>query len=147
VVDLNGFCADLCAEVRATNPSHTITYAVCPGNWQAEVDPKLMRQALMNLLLNAVKFSPDGSTVTLSLDRDERDAVIRVADQGIGIPDADLPHIFEVFYRAKNVGAVEGTGLGLALVRQIAEAHHGFVFCESEVDAGTTFTLRFPAFG
>jgi signal transduction histidine kinase len=146
LVDLNSFCADLSAEVRATNASHKIAYVDDTGNWSALVDPKLMRQALMNLMLNAVKYSPAGSTVTLSLDRDGKDAVIRVADQGIGIPEADLPHIFEVFYRARNVGAVSGTGLGLALVRQIAEAHHGFIFCESEVGAGTTFTLRIPAF-
>lgn len=145
-IDLDRFCADISAEVRATNPTHKIVYADRTGNWTAQVDPKLMRQALMNLMLNAVKYSPNDSTVSLSLERDGKDAVIRVSDQGIGIPKVDQPHIFDVFYRAKNVGAVSGTGLGLALVRQIAEGHHGFVFCESEVNAGTTFTLRIPAF-
>jgi signal transduction histidine kinase len=97
-------------------------------------------------MLNAVKYSPEGSAVTLTLDREGKDAIIRVIDQGIGIPEADLPRIFEVFYRAKNVDTVPGTGLGLAIVRQIAEAHHGFVFSESSAGVGTTFTLQLPVF-
>ena len=85
-------------------------------------------------------------TITLALAREGKDAIIRVSDQGIGIPETDLPRIFEVFYRARNVDTVPGTGLGLAIVRQIAEAHHGFVFCESSAEAGTTFTLQLPVF-
>ncbi len=145
-VDVKAFCAELSAEVQATHPSHQLIFADCPGMWIGSVDAKLLRQALLNLLLNAIKYSPSGSLVTLALERDGKDVMIKVADHGIGIPEGDLPHVFDVFYRAKNVGAAPGTGLGLALVRQIAEAHHGFVFCESRVNAGTTFTFRFSAF-
>ena len=145
-VNLKAFCAELASEVRVLHPTHQVVFKDCPGDWTGSIDPKLSRQALMNLLLNAIKYSPEASTVTLTLERDDKDAVIQVADQGIGIPGADLARIFEVFYRAKNVDTVPGTGLGLAIVRQIAEAHHGFVFCESRVGVGTTFTLRFPAF-
>ena len=145
-VDLNAFCSEVAAEVRTTNPEHEVEYVECPGNWSASVDTRLCRQAVMNLLTNAVKYSPEGSTITLTLAREEKDAIIRVTDQGIGIPEAELPHIFEVFYRAKNVDTIPGTGLGLAIVRQIAEAHHGFVYCESQSGVGTTFTLQLPVF-
>ena len=145
-VDLNAFCSEVAAEMRTTHPSHSVSFAECPGDWTASIDTKLTRQALMNLMINAVKYSPEGSTITLALAREGKDAIIRVSDQGIGIPETDLPRIFEVFYRARNVDTVPGTGLGLAIVRQIAEAHHGFVFCESSAEAGTTFTLQLPVF-
>jgi signal transduction histidine kinase len=145
-IDLKAFCAELGTEVGLMHTSHIVTFEDCPGTWVGTVDPKLLRQALLNLLLNAIKYSPEHSRVMLSLERDGSDAVIRVSDNGIGIPETDLPHIFDVFYRARNVGAISGTGLGLALVHQIAEAHHGFVVCESQVGVGTTFTLRIPAF-
>lgn len=146
--DLQALCVDLCAELRVTHPSHQLVFEVAPAaeNWTVLVDPKLMRQAVMNLLTNAIKYSAEGTTVTLALDREERDAVIGVADQGIGISETDMPHIYEVFYRGKNVSTIAGTGLGLPLVRQIAEAHHGFVYCESKLGVGTTFTLRVPVF-
>lgn len=145
-VDLQVFCTELCAEVSATNPRREITCTAEPENWTVSVDSRLMRQALMNLLSNAVKYSPEGSPVTLTLAREEQDAIISVTDRGIGVPESDLTHIFEVFYRATNVGTIPGTGLGLPLVRQIAEAHHGFVFCVSQPGVGTTFTLRIPVF-
>ena len=91
-------------------------------------------------------YSPEAQHHHAQIEREGKNAIIRVIDQGIGIPEADLNRIFEVFYRAKNVDTIPGTGLGLAIVRQIAEAHHGFVFCESQVGVGTNFTLRFPAF-
>ncbi|MEP7290557.1 MAG: ATP-binding protein [Chloroflexota bacterium] len=145
-LDLQTFCADLVAEVRATKQTHQLEFSAIPGDWSVRVDPKLLRQALLNLLLNAVKYSPPGSTVTFTLDRADQSVVLTVIDQGIGIPEGDLERIFEIFYRAKNVGTVSGTGLGLALVRQIAEAHHGLVFCESQVGEGTTFTVCLPVF-
>ncbi|MEO8397191.1 MAG: HAMP domain-containing sensor histidine kinase, partial [Chloroflexota bacterium] len=145
-VDLNAFCGEIAAEVRTTHASHEVEFVECPGDWTASIDPKLGRQALINLLTNAVKYSPEGSTITLTLDRAGKDAIICVTDDGIGIPETDLPRIFEVFYRARNVDTVPGTGLGLAIVRQIAEAHHGFVYCESDAGIGTTFTLQLPVF-
>ena len=145
-VDLNAFCSELAAEVRTIHPTHEVEFIECPGDWSALIDTRLCRQALMNLLTNAVKYSPEGSTITLTLERNEKDAIICVSDRGIGIPEVELPRIFEVFYRAKNVDTVPGTGLGLAIVRQIAETHHGFVYCESHPGVGTTFTLQLPVF-
>ena len=143
-LDLHALCEEIAVEVRSADPSHEIIVTAAEGDWNGTVDAKLFRQVLLNLLLNAVKYSEQDTPVNLTLTRDGQDAVISVADQGIGIPEADLPHIFEIFYRAKNVGAKPGTGLGLALVRQIVEGHHGSIACESTVEIGSTFTLRIP---
>jgi signal transduction histidine kinase len=102
-----------------------------------------------NLLSNAVKYSPQGGTITVELAREEREdgpwAIVRVIDQGMGIPPTDLPHIFDKFRRARNVqGQIKGTGLGLASVRQIVEEHGGTVSVKSKEGEGSTFTVCLP---
>ncbi len=147
VLDLYALCTEVITETRLMHPNHKLEFeASTAENWTGELDPKLMRQAITNLLLNAVKYSDPGSTIRLSLERDQQDLILQVIDHGIGIPEEDRARVFDVFYRAKNAGNVSGTGLGLTLVRQIAEAHNGVIFCESEVGVGTTFSLRIPCF-
>ncbi len=112
-------------------------------------DVDRLDRVLSNLLANALKFSPDGGRVTLRLTREESAgeewAVLDVIDQGIGIPAADLPHIFEPFTRAGNaVGQIAGTGLGLAGAQRIIEQHGGTIQVVSQEGAGSTFTLRLP---
>lgn len=108
----------------------------------------LMR-VIDNLLQNAVKYSPDGGDIVLRVDR-ETDAegvwaILAVRDQGMGIPRADLPHIFELYHRASNVDQrIEGTGIGLALVKQVVEQSGGKVIVTSEEGQGSTFTVRLP---
>ena len=99
-----------------------------------------------NLVSNAVKYSPNGTTVTVSARAEEDCLSIDVTDQGYGIPEGDLGRIFEKFYRVPRVqdAGVPGTGLGLSLVREIAELHHGSVSVRIEVGKGSTFTLRIP---
>jgi signal transduction histidine kinase len=111
---------------------------------EADVDPKLLRRALNNLLNNAIKYSPDDKPITVSLEVVEGEAVIRISDQGIGIPEDDLRHLFEPFHRAANVGKIQGTGLGLAIARQAIELHGGTIAVDSTVGVGTTFTVRLP---
>ena len=105
------------------------------------------RQALSNILANAVKFSPEGGMVTL-IARDEPEAlVIEVLDKGIGIPLEDQPHIFEDFYRASNVNEFGGAGLGLSITKKIVEAHQGQIEVESPYQpgkTGTKFTIIIP---
>ncbi len=147
IVDLRGLCAEISAEIRLTNPDHPIEFTVTGAeNWRGEIDPKLMRQAVTNLLLNAVKYSDADTTISFMLERDQQDAVLRVVDHGIGIPEVDRARIFDVFYRAQNASMIAGMGLGLAMVRQIAGAHKGLVVCESEMNVGTTFIFRIPFF-
>ena len=109
-------------------------------------DADLLSRAVENLVSNAIKYSPGGTDVTVSASNDDSAFSIQVADQGYGIPEAGLARIFEKFYRVPRVqdADVPGTGLGLSLVREIAELHGGSVTVRSEVNAGSTFTLRLP---
>jgi signal transduction histidine kinase len=105
-----------------------------------------LRRALNNLLDNAVKFTPDGGSVRLALSREEGWAVACVEDTGIGIPEGDLPHVFQRFHRGRNTAGYPGSGLGLAIVKAIAERHGGDVGVEMTVQ-GTRFTFRVPLQG
>ena len=107
-----------------------------------------LEQALVNLVDNAVKFSPPGTEVRIACNRTDGGMVeIHVIDQGIGIPEADLPRIFERFYRVDKARSREagGTGLGLSIVKHIAELFGGSVRVKSRLNEGSTFTLCFPA--
>lgn len=110
-------------------------------------DPVRLRQAIGNLVDNALRHTKSGGTVTIATARTSADVVVTVSDTGDGIPPEHLPHVFDRFYRAdpSRNRATGGSGLGLAIVRQIAEAHSGSVEASSVVGAGTTVTLRLPA--
>jgi heavy metal sensor kinase len=117
--------------------------AVCPLRGDAD----RLRRLLFNLLDNAIKFTPPGGMVTVTLERSDSEARVIVEDAGVGIPPEHLPHVFERFYRvdpARN-GEVEGTGLGLAIARSVAEAHGGSIEMESTVGVGTRAILTLPA--
>jgi PAS domain S-box-containing protein len=109
-------------------------------------DADLLARAVENLISNAIKYSPEGTEVTVAAHAEEDFLVIEVSDRGYGIPAPDLERIFEKFYRVPRVqdAGTPGTGLGLALVREIAELHRGSVAVKSEVGQGSTFTLRIP---
>ncbi len=125
-----------------------ITVSVdCPGDLSARVDPLLMEQALLNLLDNAVKYSPNGSAVSVGVARREHHVEIVIKDNGNGIDSEHLPKIFNRFYRVdkartRNEG---GTGLGLAIVKHIVQYHHGKISVTSEKGRGTAFTLSIPS--
>ncbi len=108
------------------------------------VDEILMRQAMINLLSNAIKYSSAESEVVVSIEKQEERALIRITDRGIGIPAGDLGKIFDSFQRGSNVELVQGTGVGLALVKKCVDLHKGNVRVESEVGVGTTFTVCLP---
>jgi signal transduction histidine kinase len=121
------------------------------GNFPADLPPfladaDLLSRAVENLVSNAIKYSPDATAVSISARAEEAYIALEVADHGYGIPEADLERVFEKFYRVPRVqdADVPGTGLGLALVREIAELHHGSVSVRSEINQGSTFTLRIP---
>jgi signal transduction histidine kinase len=111
-------------------------------------DATRLARVVDNLLVNAVKYSPSGGTVTVQVRRTERAGVpwacLTVRDRGIGIPDADLPHVFERFRRGGNVRGISGTGVGLAAVREIVEAHGGTIEVASREGEGSTFTVWLP---
>ena len=113
---------------------------------QVRGDALKIRQALRNLIGNAVKYTPDGGAVWLSSENRSGLVCIQVRDSGYGIPASDLPHIFDRFYRVRNNGhdEVKGNGLGLAIVKMIAEEHGGGVAVESKQGEGTRFSLTLP---
>jgi len=100
----------------------------------------------VNLVSNAVKYTPSGGSVTVSMRQVEGQAQVKVTDTGIGIPEEALPHLFEEFYRAPNAKALDaiGTGLGLAIVKDLVERYGGRIEVESAVGQGSTFTMTFP---
>ncbi|MFC4075755.1 two-component system histidine kinase PnpS [Salinithrix halophila] len=116
------------------------------NNFTVQVDKDRFSQVLVNLLSNAMAYTPAGGKIGLSAGEDEKCWWIRVVDTGIGIPEEDLPRIFERFYRVDKARSREsgGTGLGLAIVKHLVEAHQGTIHVESQVGKGTTFTLCFP---
>ena len=102
--------------------------------------------ALHNLVGNAIKYTPAGGRVTVQVDVEAGQLTVQVADNGIGIRDQDAARIFEKFYRAKDkrVAKITGSGLGLALARQVIQLHGGDITVESHIDKGSTFTLALP---
>ena len=112
------------------------------------IDPEKMQMAMGNLLSNAFKYSPQGGAVTLQTRIDtvaaESFAVIEITDQGIGMSPAELDRAFERFYRADASGSIPGTGLGLSMVKEIAELHNGKIVLSSEKGAGTVAILWIP---
>ena len=112
----------------------------------ADIDESKMSQAVTNLIENAVKYNKDGGFVKVSVDADHEYFYIKVADNGVGIPEDAIEHIFERFYRVDKARSREtgGTGLGLAIARTIIVQHYGVIKAESEMGEGTTFTVRIP---
>jgi PAS domain S-box-containing protein len=111
---------------------------------QARVDERLLRQIFSNLLSNALKYSPIGSSITLDLHCAADQMTVTIRDRGIGIPPIDLSRLFEPFHRAANVGAISGTGLGLAIVKHSVDLHQGTIAVQSTMNQGTVVTVRLP---
>ncbi len=107
-------------------------------------DKKLLQQILTNLIGNALKYSPQGGPVQVTYGCEGDQVWLQVADHGLGIPPEDHPHLFEFFYRGKNVGSIPGTGLGLAIVQKCVALHGGTIALTSEVGLGTTVIVKFP---
>jgi two-component system sensor histidine kinase BaeS len=108
-------------------------------------DPDRLRQVVLNLLTNAVKFTPAGGHVEVAVHPEDESVVLSVSDTGVGIDEASLPLVFDRFWRGPNAAGVTGTGIGLAIVAGLVRAHEGTVSVRSQPGAGTTFTVRLPA--
>lgn len=131
---------------QPTTDRHRFTFTAVPA--LLSLDPGQIERAMSNLLANALKYSPAGGTITISLDHEQSDRpalLICISDEGVGIPAADLPRVFERYHRAGNVVTMPGTGLGLASARQIIEQHGGTITIASIEGQGTTVTVRLPA--
>jgi signal transduction histidine kinase/putative methionine-R-sulfoxide reductase with GAF domain len=130
----------------AVEKGQSLTLEITPGVPAVRGDEQLLRQAILNLVSNAIKYTPADGKIHIHIKRDGEQVLWSVEDTGIGIPKADLSKLFDKFYRAGNVLAVEteGTGLGLYLVRLIMDRFGGKVWCESAENSGSNFLLALP---
>ncbi|MEN6521702.1 MAG: ATP-binding protein [Armatimonadota bacterium] len=117
-----------------------------PGNIVVNADEQQVEQVLDNLLRNAIKYTQAGGMVTINAKEDSNSVSLIVSDTGIGIPENEVPKIFERFYRVNKAHSrkLGGTGLGLSIVKDIVEAHNGTITVETELGKGSTFTVSFP---
>lgn len=146
-LDLPGFCADVIETMQQSSPNVPIAYSMRGEARGATADERLLRHILTNLISNAIKYSRQGGTIDVEIDATDTDATFQVRDQGIGIPEGDRSQLFESFRRGSNVGAVPGTGLGLAMVKRSVDRHGGRIKMSSEVGVGTTFIVTIPLKG
>ncbi|MCC5635685.1 PAS domain S-box protein [Nostoc sp. CHAB 5844] len=143
--DLVSYCSYVIEEAKLNqNNRCLISFTSQYSSRSCCMDDKLLGHILNNLLSNAIKYSPEGSTVNVKLVCENGQAVLEIQDRGIGIPQEDLPHLFESFHRARNVGNILGTGLGLAIVKKCVDIHKGKIAVTSALGVGTTFTVTLP---
>jgi two-component system phosphate regulon sensor histidine kinase PhoR len=145
--DLTALAGEIVAELTPISASRSVAIDWDGPNGPVEVlaDREQIRSVLVNLLTNAIKFTPDGGSVGIGVRDDGRETVLTVRDTGIGIRAEDLPNLFQRFYRAPSSGQhAPGTGLGLSIVKEIVQRHGGRIHVDSRPGAGSTFTVRLP---
>ncbi len=150
-IDLPAFCHSLIDEMRRNDQDlHPLVLQINgfedPHPLTAQMDEKLLRQIFSNLLSNALKYSPVGSSVYCGLMRENHLVTLEVQDEGIGIPREDQSRLFEPFHRGTNVGTVSGNGLGLAIVKQSLNIHGGQISVTSDEGKGTTVRVTLPLY-
>jgi PAS domain S-box-containing protein len=145
-LDLKRLCLNLLEEYQQLyTPGERSINFQASGDYQSVcTNTKLMKQILRNMLSNCFKFTPEFSQIDLFIQYDKNQSVLTFRDRGIGIPSEELPHLFEIFYRASNVGDIAGAGLGLAIVKKSVDLLRGEISVESTVGVGTTFTITLP---
>ena len=145
--DLSSVTAELASVFRSAIDRAGLTFTVdCPPlDEPVYLDREMWEKVVLNLLSNALKFTFDGS-ITVRVGRDDSDAIVSVTDTGIGIPAAEMPRLFERFHRIETARArsTEGSGIGLALVKELVGLHGGTIVADSREGAGSTFTIRLP---
>ena len=149
-LDVVEFCRQLCRELPQSDDlgQRVQVEVMHPDRFQSSpcpyLDEKLLRQTLINLLSNALKYSPPQALVTLYLDIQEDTLMFQVEDQGMGMSPADISQLFEAFHRGHNVGTIQGTGLGLSIVKKCLDLQHGQITVASEEGKGSCFTVHLP---
>ena len=155
-LDLEKFCQDLVAEIKLiATEEHQIILTIQGYRTQNEdrastdinlpnLDEKLLRHIFTNLLSNAIKYSPQGGEIRFDLFCLQGEAIFRIQDKGIGIPEIEQDNLFNSFERASNVGKIPGHGLGLSIVKQYVELHQGEISLISKEGVGTTFIVTIP---
>jgi two-component system phosphate regulon sensor histidine kinase PhoR len=144
IIDVLSNAIEMCQDKADAKRIEIILF--CPEDTIAKMDAQLLEQAMINLLDNAIKYSEQGSSISIKASQTEDELIIRVLDQGCGIDKKHLPRLFERFYRVDKARSrkLGGTGLGLAIVKHISQAHGGSVSVESIPGKGSTFRIHLP---
>jgi len=142
--DIGNYIQEVIEEVKPTlGKDQTIVYKHI-GNDSVLVDVYLLKNVLLNLLSNGIKYSPEGKNVDLTTKLENKTFTIEIKDYGIGIPESDQKHLFTRFFRASNVTAIQGTGLGLTIIKRYLDLMGGEISFESKEGQGTTFIVAIP---
>ncbi|MES2778359.1 MAG: PAS domain-containing sensor histidine kinase [Bacteroidota bacterium] len=142
---LKEFAMDIVDEMKTMmKTGQQINYSQSEDVTYVELDQQLFKNVLINLLSNAIKYSPEGQGIDFSASCESDNLVVTIKDYGIGISKEDHPFLFDRFFRAKNAGAVQGTGLGLNIVKKYIELMDGEISFTSVLNEGTTFKIEFP---
>ncbi|MEM9855919.1 MAG: PAS domain S-box protein [Bacteroidota bacterium] len=145
LINLKRFCKEIFEEIEnGSANSHEIERKIVSDSETIFVDEKLLRNILVNLLTNAIKFSPETDRVKVNVSCIQNQLEINVRDWGNGIDEADKDKLFEAFHRGSNVGTIQGTGLGLSIVKKAVEMQEGAIEVESELGKGSTFKVSIP---
>ena len=171
-INLVEFCQDLLDQLQLGNETKHKLTLIASNVTSAILDQQLLHGIITNLIVNAIKYSPNGGQISLELEcrkpgEGDKEAIfclspqcvfpnskltninspsliIQIRDEGMGIPETELGKIFEMFYRCKNTGKIKGNGLGLTIVKKAVELQGGAIGCESKIGIGTTFTVALP---
>ena len=142
--DLKAITNEVLTEINGIlKPGQKVEYKH-EGNTHAQLDKQMLRNILLNLISNAIKFSSEDKNIEVYTNVSDKEIIVKVKDNGIGIPNEEQDHLFERFFRAKNVTNIQGTGLGLNIVGKYLEAMNGKIDFISELDKGTIFTVTIP---
>lgn len=143
-ISLPTFAQETADEVQGLLKPGQILHPDVQTGLEVISDKRLLKHIFVNLLTNAIKFSPAGTTIGWKLRQQDGQIMAEVADQGMGIPEEDKPYLFSSFFRARNVTNIQGTGLGLHIVKRYVDMLHGEIGVESELNKGTTIYINFP---
>jgi len=146
--DISEFMEDIIEEMESMikKKNQKIIYSHT-GQKEIVLDRKILRNIMFNLLSNAIKYSPENKEIFVSIKVDDKNVVIAVKDNGMGIPEHEQKNLFKNFFRANNTVNIQGTGLGLSIVKKYVELLHGSINFESNPGSGTVFTVQFPENG
>jgi two-component system sensor histidine kinase VicK len=146
LIQLQDIASEIAQETKLRSPAHQPVVDIPATFPTVTADPRWIKQVFRNILDNAVKYSPEGGLIVIQGEVREKDVVVSISDQGVGISSEDLIPIFEKYFRVRTESTIHisGTGLGLAIARSIIEAHDGHIWIESKENEGTTVFFSLP---
>ena len=145
IFEIHEYCAEAIDDVKNNlKYNQTIRLQHTNTKIQINLDKKLLKLILFNLISNASKYADEGTEIICDISINKNKLIISIADQGIGIPEEEQIHLFDRFFRASNATAIKGTGLGLHIVKRYAELMGGEIHFESHLGKGSTFSVSFP---